>query len=168
MVIISSPNSTFPQRFYSVVSIFFSIFFMTFAFLSSRDPLHFNSFSFFFHCHIETFERYKTKDFMWRKRVKEKKNIDTDTPKSFQEIPWQNETLPFVGKFSKATTTIATAILDLTRCRQRLSAPTFQCNVCVCVSRRVDLSVCMRYFFNSTIVSGALSRCSHSPWWLRF
>lgn len=103
-----------------------------------------------------------------KKESKGKKNIDTDTPKSFQEIPWQNETLPFVGKFSKATTTIATAILDLTRCRQRLSAPTFQCNVCVCVSRRVDLSVCMRYFFNSTIVSGALSRCSHSPWWLRF
>lgn len=108
---------------------YFSIFFMAFAFslprLISSTSIRLAPFVSLSYWNVWTLQNKRLFVKRERERKKKKKN-NIDLP-SFQEIPWQNEMLPFVGKFSKATTTIVTANSDLTRCRHRLSAPNFRC-----------------------------------------
>lgn len=163
MVIISSPKFHFSYHDFTAprsYSIFLS-FFMTFVFFRSPFVLIqlpslrtcFPYLSCFF-CSIKSFQCYKkTKDLMLK--TSKRKNTRGDTEHHSKKSKWQNELPPpFVGEFFKESTTIATAILDLARCRQRLSALNFQCDSCMCVCCFVCLSsshltqfvLCMWYF----------------------
>lgn len=106
--------------------------------------------------HIETLQTFQNKRLYVkrtseREKIKKKKqhrhkrrHTHTNSPSFHQKYRDKtNRYCSSSAKFSKATTTIATAILDLTRCRQRLSAPNFQC-LCVSCSRSLALCVCAR------------------------